>query len=253
MLYFHGGGYTFYAAITRHMIKTIAGAVGIEIFAPDYRLTPEHPHPAQIEDALAAYRFLLAQGADPARMVIAGDSAGGHLVLMTLVALRDAGLPQPALAVGLCPWTDIGERGVSLIDNNKFDLVQGYMAVKFGEWLKGPTGFTREQLSPIHQDFRGLAPIYLQGGGKEMLIDMIRDFAATVRDQGCDIMLDVWEHMTHDFQANGHTLPESREAPQRLAEAINSYAGAPRRTFLPARATEITSPCQQHESPKRFS
>lgn len=189
MLYFHGGGYAFYAAVTRRLIEALAGTLGIKIFALDYRLTPEHSHPAQLEDAISAYRFLLSLGGVSDQLIVAGDSAGGHLVLMSLLALRDAGLPQPAVAIGICPWTDIGRRGASQFGNDLYDLVQGYMTLKFGEWLKGTSGLTDAQLSPISHNFRGLAPLYLQGGGKEILIDMIRDFAVTVRDQGADVTL----------------------------------------------------------------
>jgi acetyl esterase/lipase len=120
----------------------LASLLGARLFAPDYRLTPEHQHPAQQDDALAAFRYLLAEGIDPKRLVVIGDSAGGHLTLMLLVALRDAGLPQPALAVGLCPWTDIWERGRSLYANDPYDCVQEYMAVRFGKWRPGSTNQT---------------------------------------------------------------------------------------------------------------
>jgi acetyl esterase/lipase len=225
LLYLHGGGYTLYAAMTRRFEEMLSSLLGMKLFAPDYRLTPEHPHPAQIEDALAAYRYLLAQGTDPSQLVIIGDSAGGHLTLMTLLALREARLPQPALAVGICPWTDIGRRGASLTSNNRYDLLQGYMVIQFGKSFVGDGPYTREELSPIYQDFRGLAPIYLQGGGKEILIDMIRDFANVLVEQGCDVMLDVWEHMTHDFQAHGATIPESKEALERIKQAIAYRTG----------------------------
>ena len=97
----------------------------------------------------------LAAGVDPKRLVVIGASAGGHLTLMTLVPLWKADLPQPALAVGLCPWTDVGERGRSLHVNDRYDLVQGWMAVRFGEWLAGSSGASRETLSPIHQSYEG--------------------------------------------------------------------------------------------------
>ena len=223
LLYLHGGGYAFDAGISHRFAEMLASLLGVVVFAPDYRLTPEHPHPAQIDDAMAAWRCMIAEGVDPARLVVIGDSAGGHLTLMLLLALRDAGLPQPALAVGLCPWTDIGARGESLTANDRWDLVQGWMAVRFGEWLVGDTGATRESLSPIHHSFAGLAPLYLQGGGREGLIDMIRDFARVVVDQGCEVTLDVWPQMTHDFQAHGLTRPESAEALGRLADAIAHY------------------------------
>ena len=220
LLYFHGGGYAFYAAVTRHFIAMLAQLLKVRIFAPDYRLTPEHPHPAQLEDGVAAYRWLLESGVDPRQLIIAGDSAGGHLVLMSLPALRDAGLAQPALALALSPWTDIGERGASQFGNDRYDMVQGYQTLRFGQWLRGASHYTVQALSPIHQDFHDVAPIYLQAGGKEILVDMIRDFATVLVQQGAAVRLDVWPHMTHEFHAYGDTLRESREAIAGLRKAI---------------------------------
>ena len=254
LLYLHGGGYAFYSDVSRRFADALASLLGICVYAPDYRLTPEHPHPAQLEDALASVRYLLAEGIDPKKLVILGDSAGGHLTLMTLVAVREAGLPQPALAIGLCPWTDTGARGDSLYTNDRYDLVQGYMAVRFGEWLAGTTGQTREALSPIHQDFRGLAPLYLQGGGREVLIDMIRDFAKVVARQGCDVTLDVWPQMTHNFHAHGLTHPDSAEAFGRIRAAIALYTGPgnPGSGFEACSVTEIqhaAAPGRQQNAP----
>ena len=242
ILYMHGGGYAFYAELTREFIAFLSAYLGAKIFAPDYRLTPEHPHPAQIEDAMAAYRFVLAQGTEPKSLVVAGDSAGGHLALMTMIEARNEGLPQPAMGLCLCPWTDIGERGASFHVNDQFDLVQGWMALKFGELLKGGGGFSNEELSPIHRDLKGLAPLYLQGGGKEVLIDMIRDFAQAVRDQGGEVTLDVFEHMTHNFQEFALSLPESREALARIADSVASHTGGLHASgFGPGTRTEVGS------------
>lgn len=220
VLYFHGGGYAFYAAVTRHFIAMLAQQLQLPVFAPDYRLTPEHPHPAQLDDALAAYRHLLGAGVAPRRLIVCGDSAGGHLVLMVLSRLHQAGLAQPAIGIALSPWTDIGRRGASQFGHDRFDMVQGYQTLRYGRWLKGDTAATDAQLSPIAQSFGGVAPVYLQAGGKEILVDMIRDFAQALREQGAAVRLDVWEHMTHEFHAYGDTLPQSRQAIQRLREAI---------------------------------
>ena len=225
LLYLHGGGYAFYAAITHHFAGMLAAHLGARMFALDYRMTPEHPYPAQEEDALAAYRYLLAQGVDPKRLVVIGDSAGGHLTLMTLVALRQAGLPQPALAIGLSPWADIGDRGESLRANNRYDLLQSNRVLRFSDWLVKASGYSRERISAVSQDYAGVAPIYLQGGGREVLIDMIRDLARAVVEQGHEVMLDVWPEMTHEFHAHGLTRPESAEAIARLQAAIAYYAG----------------------------
>lgn len=238
MLHFHGGGYTFYAGVSRHFVALLAHTLGIAIFAPDYRLTPEHPHPAQIEDGLAAYGFLLDQGIDAQKIIVCGDSAGGHLALMTLVKLRQAGLAQPALAIGLSPWTDTGRRGASQFGNDPYDLVQGYMTLQFAAWLKGNTPYTDAELSPIHQDLRDLCPIYLQAGGKEILVDMIRDFALAVQKQGGSVRLDVWEHMNHEFHAYGKHLPESSEALARIRAAIAWAQGKPEQ-FSASSRTEL--------------
>lgn len=240
MLYFHGGGYTFYFEVTRHFITMLAHELGMPIFAPDYRLTPEHAHPAQLEDGLAAYRHLLRHGVAPEKLILCGDSAGGHLTLMTLVRLRELSLPRPALAIALSPWTDIGRRGWSQFGNDPYDMVQGYMTLRFADWLRGDTQATDEQLSPIHQDLRDLGPIYLQAGGKEILVDMIRDFARAVRDQGGAVRLDVWEHMNHEFQAYGDHLPESREALDRVRRAVLWGLDATN-VFSACAATEVDS------------
>lgn len=234
LLYFHGGGYALSAKITWHMVALIAEATRSETFALDYRLTPENPHPAQIEDALAAYRLLLERGVDPHRIIVAGDSAGGHLALMLLPALRTAGLPQPALAIGLSPWTDVGPRGASLHANDRYDLVQSWQTERFREWLMAGSDATREALSPVYQDYRGLSPIYLQGGGREILIDMIRDFAEELQRQNCEVMLDVWPTMVHEFQGSGSLLPESREALERLDHLFDLIRTGQSLSDLPA-------------------
>ncbi len=229
LLHFHGGGYTFYAGVSHHFAACLAYTLGVAVFAPDYRLTPEHPHPAQLEDGLAAYAYLLERGVAPATLVLCGDSAGGHLALMTLARLRQAGLPKPVLTLGLSPWTDVGRRGRSQFGNDPYDLVQGYMTLQFAAWLKGGQALSDAELSPICQDFSDLGPIYLQAGGKEILVDMIRDFATTVAAQGGRVRLDVWEHMVHEFHAYGDYLPESRDALARLREAIAWALGCPNR------------------------
>lgn len=219
LLFCHGGGYTFHGAISRRFAAMLAHHCGARLFAPDYRLTPEHPHPAQAEDALAAWR-LVATTTPPAKLVIIGDSAGGHMALMLLQSLRAEGLPQPALCIGLCPWTDIGERGASLHGNDRYDLVQGWMALQFGEWLDPQGTFGREVLSPIDHDYKGLAPIYLQAGGREILRDMIIDFARRQLAMGADVLLDLWDDMPHDFQAMDSDRRSSTEALARIRDAV---------------------------------
>ena len=242
LLYFHGGGYAFYGAVSRHFIAMLAQLLQVPIFAPDYRLTPEHPHPAQLDDGLAAYQYLLAAGISPSRLIVGGDSAGGHLALMLVARLPESGLPQPALVIALSPWTDIGRRGKSQFGNDKYDMVQGYQTLRYGQWLKAGTACIDAELSPIHQSYRNVAPIYLQAGGKEILVDMIRDFAGSLQAQGAPVRLDVWPHMTHEFQAYGNTLPQSQQAIDGLrvamAWATDDSGGSP---YLPTAQTEVDS------------
>lgn len=222
ILYLHGGGYAFHGAMSRRFAAMLAHHTGARLFAPDYRLTPEHPHPAQRDDALAAWH-VVASDTPPERIVVIGDSAGGHMALTLLQTLHTEGLPQPALCIGLCPWTDIGERGTSLYANDRYDLVQSWMALKFGEWLDPDGKFGRIALSPIDQDYRGLAPIYLQAGGREILRDMIRDFAAVQVQRGAEVLFDLWPDMPHDFQAFDSDRTSSAAALRRICEAVTCH------------------------------
>ena len=223
LLYFHGGGYTFHGDVSARFAAMLAHHTGATLFAPDYRLTPEHPHPAQAEDAFAAWS-LLTERAPPEKVVVVGDSAGGHMALMLLQTLKAKRLTQPALCIGLCPWTDIGDRGESLRGNDRYDLVQGWMALRFGEWLDPDGTFGREALSPMFQDFSGLAPIYLQAGGREILRDMIVEFAETQKEKGAEVTLDLWPDMPHNFQAYDSLKASSTMALTRLTEAIETIA-----------------------------
>lgn len=222
LLYFHGGGYAFHGATSERFAGMLAHRVGARLFTPDYRLTPEQPHPAQAEDALEAWRYVTSDV--PARQVVViGDSAGGHLALSLLHNLRTATLSQPALCIGLCPWTDIGDRGESLRGNDRYDLVQGWMALRFGEWLDPQQKYGRDALSPIARNYNGLAPIYLQAGGREILRDMIREFAIEQVNNGADVLLDIWHDMPHDFQAFDSLKCSSSEALERIRVAVRAH------------------------------
>ncbi|MBG6081770.1 alpha/beta hydrolase [Rubrivivax gelatinosus] len=239
MLYLHGGGYAFDAGVSRHFVACLAQWLQIPIFAPDYRLTPEHAHPAQLDDGLAAYRHLLATGVAPRQLIVAGDSAGGHLALMVAARLHDAGLPPPALVIGLSPWTDIGRRGDSQFGHDRYDLVQGWQTLLYGRWLKGGTGFGDAELSPIHQRYEAAPPIYLQAGAQEILVDMIRDFARTQHARGVPVRLDVWPHANHEFHAYGDTLPQAQQALAALRAAIAWASAADRPPFAASAYTEV--------------
>jgi acetyl esterase/lipase len=223
VMFFHGGGYAFFARAHLGMIGQIACAAKARTFALDYRLTPEHPHPAQLDDAYAAYRALLAEGYDAQRLILAGDSAGGHLVLSLLNSLRQSGDVMPALAVCLCPWTELGPVSTTLFDNDRYDWVQGAETLQFARWLQGDKSPELNAISPMSFDLKGFPPLYVQAGGREVLYDMIVRFARRAADADEEITLDVWREMTHDFQAYGVILQESKQALARISEAVEHY------------------------------
>ena len=213
VLYLHGGGYAYYPRGHRNLIALVALAAKARTFALDYRLIPEHPFPAQLEDARAAYLWMLDSGVDPHRLVVAGDSAGGNLVLALLLALRDAQVPLPALAICLAPWTDIENSGASMIANAKYDIVERRMAMTWAQWLCHGADPRSPLLSPLRADLRGLPPLYVQAGDAEILFDMIRAFVARAQQQGAEVTLDVWKSMNHDFQIYGEVMPPKQGGP----------------------------------------
>jgi epsilon-lactone hydrolase len=239
ILYFHGGGYSFHGAMSHRFAEMLASHIGAPLFAPDYRLTPEHPHPAQSEDALSAWQHVT-QHEKPENLVVIGDSAGGHMALMLLQSLKTAGLQQPALVIALCAWTDIGDSAGSLQENDKYDLVQGWMALQFGEWLDPENLVGREKLYPVFKDYSTLAPIYMQVGGRDILHDMINEFARKQATLGADIMLDVWPNMMHDFQLMDALRPESIEAIERIKAVIGKCTNQ-QAPFAPNEKTRVAS------------
>jgi acetyl esterase/lipase len=234
LLYLHGGGYAFFAGASANMTATIAHATNTRTFALDYPLTPEHPFPAQLDSALDAYRWLLAAGSVPNQLVVAGDSAGGNLVLALLLALRERGLPMPALAVGLSPWVDIACSGESMFTNDGIDWVGREMAVRWGEWFANGHDVRDPMISPLHADVQGLAPLYIQAGTSEVLIDQIREFVDRARRQGATIAYDEWDNLPHDFQAYGNALPQAAAALARLARQMRDHTMAAAATDAPA-------------------
>jgi acetyl esterase/lipase len=220
LLYLHGGGYVI-GSIKSHaeLAARIGRAARAEVLMIDYRLAPEHPFPAAIEDAAAAFRWLLDQGFDRRRVAIAGDSAGGGLTVATLLALRDAGGPLPAAAVCLSPWVDMEGTGASMKANAATDpIVQKEgLDVMAGLYLGG--GDRRHpHASPIHADLSGLPPMLVQVGKAETLLDDSVRLAERARAAGVDLALDPWDDMIHVWQAFP-MLPEAHRA----VEQIGAY------------------------------
>jgi epsilon-lactone hydrolase len=226
ILYLHGGGYAFSIRAHDNLIALIALAAQARTFALDYRLAPEHPFPAQLEDAQAAYHWLLSRGIAPEHIVLAGDSAGGNLALTLLLALRDAQQSLPALAVCLCPWTDMDSSYKSMKENEPYDWIEQRMVVRWAAWFCREADPENPLVSPVHADLRGLPPIYIQAGEVELLIDMIREFVRRAKEQGASVSLEEWKSMNHVFQAYGPITQQSQEALQRISQVIQQGTGA---------------------------
>ncbi|HXQ39804.1 MAG TPA: alpha/beta hydrolase [Candidatus Udaeobacter sp.] len=226
ILYFHGGGFAFDVRSLDQLIVLVTVWTNAAVFVPTYRLAPEHPFPAQQEDALAAYRWLLRGGSDPLRLVLVGDSAGGNLALCLLRRLRREGLPMPAAAVCLSPWTDLANGGESMTANEPFDLIDRRMAAQWTAWYAEGRDPKDPEVSPLYADFAGFPPVYIQAGGAEIMIDMIRAYAKKARQEGADVTLDVWEHMIHNFQAFGDRMEESEEALGRIRDFVAAHMGS---------------------------
>jgi acetyl esterase/lipase len=221
VLYFHGGGYSFYPQAYANFIALITLAANSRTFALDYRLSPEHRFPAQLEDALNAYRWLLETGADPENLVFAGDSAGGNLALCLLLAARDSKLPLPALAIALSPATDLESDRASLVRNQAVDWINRQMIEKWADWFCESALRRHPLVSPLWADLSGLPPIYIQAGRCEILYDSIQAFVDRARSQGAEVVLEIWESMNHVFQMFGPDVPQSAEALRRIGEVID--------------------------------
>jgi acetyl esterase/lipase len=218
---FHGGGYMMGSRYShRKVYSHIAKAIGCRALIIDYRLTPEHPHPAQSDDAIAAYRWLLESGVSPNHIILTGDSAGGGLTLGTLIRIRDIGLPLPAGAVAMSAWTDMTLSGASYDNNAPKDLVfHREMVGGLAHLLLGANGNAADPYaSPLAADLRGLPPVYLQVGGDECLLDDSVVFVDRAKKAGVNAQLDVFPEMLHSFQMAAGRAPEADLAISRIAE-----------------------------------
>jgi acetyl esterase/lipase len=224
VLYLHGGGYVIGSIKThRDLAGRISRAAGARVLNVDYRLAPEHPHPAAVDDATAAYRWLLNAGHAPARLAVAGDSAGGGLTVATLVALRDAKQPLPAAGVCLSPWVDLEGVGESMTTCAELDpMVQRDPLLRMAKLYLGELDARTPLASPLHADLTGLPPLLIQVGTAETLLDDAHRIAERARKAGVDVTIDVWEDMIHVFQAFAPMLPEGQQAIEQIGEYLRA-------------------------------
>ena len=227
ILYLHGGAYVAGSPRThRNLTTRLAEATNHWLLAIDYRMAPEHPHPAAVEDAVAAYRFLLDGASSPKQIAVVGDSAGGGLTVALLVALKDAGLPMPGCAVPISPWTDmegVGESWTTRADADPMidpdDLrKKGAMYVGGGD-PRAPT------VAPIYADLSGLPPMLVPVGDAEVLLDDALTLVKVAREAGVDVTLDHQPEMIHVWPLFAGMAPESDAALERIAEFIGKHVG----------------------------
>jgi acetyl esterase/lipase len=228
VLYLHGGGYVIGSLVThRELAGRISRASGARVLLLDYRLAPENPFPAAVDDAVAAYRWLLHQGVAAGRIAIGGDSAGGGLTVATLIAIRDRGLPIPAAGVCLSPWTDLEMTGESMRTRAALDpMVQlDGLTEMASQYLAGADA-KNPLASPLHADLAGLPPLLIQVGTSETLFDDAVRLDATARTAGVSVRFEAWDDMVHVFQTFAGMLPEGREAVEHIGQFVREKVGA---------------------------
>jgi phosphinothricin tripeptide acetyl hydrolase len=226
VLYLHGGGYVIGSPRShRHLAAAIATAAGGSALLPHYRRAPEHPFPAAVDDAVAAYRWLIEDdGVRPGSIVIAGDSAGGGLTVATLLALRDAHVALPAAGACLSPWTDLtcslpSHTTLAAVD----PIVETSMVNRMASAYLGTADARTPLASPLHADLAALPPLLIQVGSDEVLLDDATELAARARAAGVDVTLEVWDAMIHVWQWFLPMLDEAQAAVDRIGAFVRAH------------------------------
>jgi acetyl esterase/lipase len=222
VLYFHGGGYVMGSVAThRGLTAGISRAAGASVLSVDYRLAPEHPYPAAVEDGVAAYRFLREQGVAPGQLAVAGDSAGGGLTIATLLALRETGEPLPACGVCISPWVDLTQSGESMETKaNEDPLVGREVLQQMADAYVADGDPRAPTASPCFADLAGLPPLLIQVGTAETLLDDARSLADHAKTSGVDVVLEEWDQMIHVWHAFALLLPEAKQAIDRIGQYL---------------------------------
>jgi len=227
LVYLHGGGYYMGGIETyRHYVARFAQIAGLRAVHLEYRLAPEHPYPAAIEDTTAVVRALHRNFTMADRIVIAGDSAGGGLTLATLIALRDEGHPLPKAAAVISPWTDLTSTAPSIEANRTRDPVLGNARTKISSaWYARGMPLTHPRVSPLFADFTKFPPLLVQVGTEEILFDDSVQLAERAKAQGAPVELEVWEGMVHVWHYYAEWIPEGREGILRIADFFTKHLG----------------------------
>ncbi len=227
LMFFHGGGYCSGSILSHRRLVTEAGrAAGVRTLALNYRLAPEHPFPAALEDAQTAWRFLERQGVEARQIAVGGDSAGGGLTLALIGRLQESRAELPACAWLLSPWTDLTMSGSTLTTKDSVDPIihGGYLHELAAAYLAGGTDPKDPRVSPLHADLRGLPPVLIQVGSDETLLaDSVR-LAGALGAADVAVTLEVWPHMIHAWPLWNARLEPGRHALVKAGTFIRSIA-----------------------------
>jgi len=224
LLYLHGGGYVIGSLDShRHLAAEAGRAAGIAALALDYRLAPEHPFPAAVDDALASFRFLLGRGISPGRVALAGDSAGGGLVVAAMLAIREAGLPQPGCGWCISPWVDMEAIGETMSSKAAADpTVQRAGLLDMAKMYLSGADPRSPLAAPIYGDLSGLAPLMIQVGACETLLDDALRLAKIGGAADVRVDLQIWPEMIHVW----HLFHPELKAGRQAIEAGGAYVRA---------------------------
>jgi acetyl esterase/lipase len=224
VLYFHGGGYVVGSPPTwRCFAGRLSRDASVRVLNFDYRLAPEHPFPAAVQDAVAAYRWLLREGHDPTRIALGGDSAGGALGVTAMTVLRDAGDPLPAAHMALCPWADVSNGAASLGDSTVEDPnpdLPALAAAMADNFLQGADPID-PLASPLFADLDGLSPVQVEISGRDGIRDDALRLAAALRDAGVEVTVSDCDGAIHGYHMFAPETPEAQEGTSRLAAFLN--------------------------------
>jgi epsilon-lactone hydrolase len=232
ILYFHGGVYVIGSAATSvPLVSDLARRTGAKAVTLDYRLAPEHPYPAAVEDAQAAYRGLLEQGIDPGQIALAGDSAGGGLAVAALLALRDAGTPLPSCAYLMSPYADLTLSGETFLEKQALDPILTPVGVRLRvpDYVAGADA-SDPHISPVFGDLRGLPPLLIQAGSHEILLSDALRLAARAATADVPVTLEITPGVPHVFQGYAAMLDEGDAALNRAAAFLNTQFAVTRPT-----------------------
>lgn len=227
IMYLHGGGYVFGSPTShRHLVSAISAAAGAAVLSLDYRLAPEHPFPAAVDDAVTGYRWLLKKGIKPGRLAVAGDSSGGGLTVASLLVLRDAGDPLPAAGICISPWADLTCSAESYQTRAGTDpMVSQEAILQLAPKYLGGKDPKTPLASPIFTDLTDLPPLLIQVGSEEVLLDDSIRLDRGAREVGVDSTLEIWDDMVHVWHRFAPMLKEGREAIARIGNFIKARMG----------------------------